>query len=144
MFGVRDGAAAAEALHLAGNQELGTDRHLALAVELEEHQFGETGAVGHHDTPGLAGVGGGLDAHHLDFQGDDVAGLGAGDGGALAAIEVQLGEMEQQVDHTIASGDLGDQRGGRRTDAFQRGERRKQWCEGIMFHGLTGGNRAAI
>ena len=144
MLGVRDGAAAAETLHLAGDQELGADRHLALAVELEEHQFGETGAVGYHDTPGLAGVGGGLDAHHLDFEGDDLAGLRSGDGGALAAIEVPLGEVEQQVDHAIAAGHLGDQRGGRRTDAFQRGEGRKQGCEEIMFHGLTGGNRAAI
>ena len=114
------------------------DRHLPFAVELEEHQFGEAGAVGHHDTPRLAVVGRRLDAHHLDRQRDDLAGLRLGDGRALAAIEVRLGEMEQQVDHAIAAGHLGDQRADRRTDAFQRGQRREQRCERIMFHGLTG------
>ena len=85
--------------------------------------------------------------HDVEKRYSDIraeAGLRAGDGGALAAIEVGLGEVEEQIDHAIAGGNLGDQRAGRRTDAFQRGERRKQWCEGIMFHGLTGGNRAAI
>ena len=43
------------------------------AVEPEEHQLGEAGAVGHHHPPGLALVGGRLDAHHLDRQRGDLA-----------------------------------------------------------------------
>ena len=42
----------------------------------------------------------------------------------------------------VAAGSLGDQRADRRSDAFQRGQRREQRGEGIMIHGLTCGYRA--
>ena len=47
----------------------------------------------------------------------------------------EFGEVEQQVDHPLAAGRLGDQRCHRRDDAPQRGQRREQWGEGVWRHG---------
>ena len=57
-----DRAPAAELLDLAGHQQLRPHRHLPFAVELEEHQLGEPGAVGDHHAPRLAFIGRRLDA----------------------------------------------------------------------------------
>ena len=139
MFGMRDGAPAAKRLDLAGDQQLRPDRHLPLAVEPEEHQVRRAGAVLDHHAPGLALVGGRLDALHLDGQRGDLAEPRLGDSRALAAVHVGFRQVEQQVDHPLAARRLGDQRADRRADALQRGQRREQRGERIVVHGLTCG-----
>ena len=82
--------------------------------------------------------------HHLHCQGHDLARPRLGNRRALAAIQVGFGQMEQQVDHALAAGHLGDQGTDRRAHALQRGQRREQRRERIMVHGLTWGYCTAI
>ena len=144
---MRHGEPAVEFLQLAGDQQLRAGRHALGAVfggfrvGGEEHQFGEGGVVLHHDAPGLARRRGGFVPHHLDFQGRDGAGLGLRDGRAGAAIHVGFGKVEQQVDHPLAAGRLGDQRRHRRDGALQCGQRREQRGEGVGLHDSGGGRR---
>ena len=118
---MRHRATAAEQLDLAGHQQLRADRHLAFPIELEKDQIGGPGPVGHHHAPRLARIGRRLDSHHLNCQRDDLARPRLGDCRALAAIQVGFRQVEQQVDHALAAGHLGDQRADRRADALQRG-----------------------
>ena len=48
--------------------------------------------------------------HHLDRQRSDLPRPRLRDRRALAAVEVRLGQVEQQIDHPLAARRLGDQR----------------------------------
>ena len=98
----------------------------------------------HHHTPWLARIGRRLVPHHLHRQRRDLPWPRLRDGRPRAAVQVQLGHVEQQVDHPLAARRLGDQRRHRLAHALQRGQRREKWRKRIMFHGLTWGYRAAI
>ncbi len=105
---VGHGEAVAEVFELAADQDLRSDgerlgpRWLG-AAGFEEDEFGEAGAVGDGDAPGLAAVFGLVVADHVHREGCDLAWLGLADGGAAAAVDVAFGEVEQQVEHPLAA-----------------------------------------
>jgi hypothetical protein len=144
MVRMRHPPPAVEHVDLARHEQLRADRHLPLAVEFEEYQFGESGAVGYHRAPWLARISRIFMTHNLDRQRRDFARPGLCDRRPMTTIQVRLGHSEQQVDHPLAIDHLRDQRGHGRTDATQRGQRRKQRCEQVVVHGLTCGYDAAI
>ncbi len=78
-----------------------------------------------------------LDAHHLDQQGRHRPGLRLGDQRQVAAVQIAVRHMEQQVQHPAAARRPRDLAGQRRADAAQRGQGREQGKESGI-HGLTG------
>ena len=132
---MRDGQPIAELLQLAGDDEPCACRHLPLARETEKDQFGETGAVGHDHSPGLAWICRGFVPDHLDGEGPDRTGAGIPDGRALPTVEIRFGQVKQNVDHPLAPGRARDQLRGRRTYAAKRGQRREKGCERVVFQG---------
>ena len=144
VIGRAEPRAAVELGHLAGHQAGCADAQHARRRALEIGQLDAAGGVARHDAMGLPGVGRLVAPHHLDREGGDLAWPRLCDGRACATIQVRLGQVEQDVDHPLAAGRLGEQRRHRRADALQRGQRREQRRERIMIHGLTWGCRAAI
>ncbi len=144
MIRVRHGQPVAETLQLSGDQQPGADRKAPGLVLGEEDELGEAGAVRHHHPPGLARIRRLLVPHHLDREGRDLPGPRRPDGGAVAAVDVALRQVEQQVDDAAARRHLADAFRHRRPHAVQIGHWGEERGEWVGLHGLTVKRAASI
>ncbi len=120
---------------LAGDHDARAHRQFAVRKATEEGDLGETGAVRHHRAGRLARVGRAVDAHHLDRNRHHPAGRHGAQGHAVAAVDIQFGQVEQQVDHPFPAGGAGDQPGARLAEAAQAGQRCEKRGESVGLHG---------
>ena len=98
-------------IDFAAHQHPRAGAQLRLGEGAEEHQIGESAAIGDGDFCGLAGGLRALDADDIDLQRHHLAGQRIADQAAFAAVEIGFGQMEQQIDHAIPTACLRHQLG---------------------------------